>query len=294
MPNESNYILNEKQVKNETELTLHESFKGGRILTGIVAGVEVMPNDNLTCAIVYMEPYKIIIPFDQFMDETPVPGRDPADWKRYLLSKRLGSEVDFVIRGIDEKGEFAIGDRKKAMSRIRNYEGFGAKKPNGEPLISVGNIVPKVRIISSVRSGILVDIKGTEVYIPASELSYSRIQDATVSYPVGSYIDVKITDISQDDEGKPVYKASVKATMANPYEKAMKRFQQGDTYVGQVTTVSKAGVFVKLPGGVDALCGFPDRGVSPVSGSMVTVRITNMQAEQNRIYGKIIHVSAAR
>ena len=289
-----NYILNAKQQKNQTEITLHESLKGGKILTGVVSGIEVMPNDNLTCAIVYIEPYKVVIPFEQFMDATPVQGRDPADWPRYLLSKRLGSEVDFVIRAIDEKEEIAIGDRKRAMERISRYEGFNARNGKGEPIISVGNIIPRARIVSSVRGGIYVEVKGTEIFIPVAELSYSRIQDATTSFPVGNIIDVKITDISTDEEGKPVYKASVRETMENPYVKAMKRFQQGNSYIGTVTVVSKAGVFVRLPGEVDALCAFPDRGVSPVSGSMVTIRITNMDKEQNRIFGRIIHVSAAR
>lgn len=289
-----NYILNEKQQKAQTEQLLSESMRGGKIISGIVSGVEVMPNDNITCAVVYVEPYKIIIPFEQFMDLTPVPNRDPSDHKRFLISKRLGSEVDFVIRAIDEKEEVAIADRKRAMERICRTEGFKAKKPNGEPLISIGNIVPRARIVSSLRGGIIVEVRGTEIFIPAAELSYSRIQDATINFPVGNLIDVKITEISNDEEGNPVYKASVKATMTNPYEKAMKRFQVGDTYVGMVTVVNKLGVFVKLPGGVDALCNFPDRGVSPVSGSMVTVRIQNIQTDLNRIFGRIIHVSAAR
>ncbi|MFR1477577.1 MAG: hypothetical protein ACLSB9_18810 [Hydrogeniiclostridium mannosilyticum] len=81
-------------------LDLLESQKTGRILTGTIQGVE-RPEDNpsRSFAVIYHGEFKVIIPAEEAV-EPPADyrGRLPEDVLHYMLTKRLGAEVDYIVR----------------------------------------------------------------------------------------------------------------------------------------------------------------------------------------------------
>ena len=84
-------------------LDLVESFKTRRILTGTIQGVE-RPADNpsRSLAVLYHGDFKIIIPAEEAVEPPDdFRGRDPGDVLHYMLTKRLGAEVDYIVKGID-------------------------------------------------------------------------------------------------------------------------------------------------------------------------------------------------
>ena len=289
----------DEQLKIQTEadkarndlLDLVESLKTRRILTGTIQGVE-RPADNpsRSLAVLYHGDFKVIIPAEEAV-EPPSDYRDraPEDVLHYLITKRLGAEVDYIVKGIDDGASLAVGSRLEAMAAKRREYYFGTDR-DGNNLLYEG-ICAEARVVSVIRAGIFVDLFGLEVYIPLRELSYQRMLDASANFQPGQRILVKILSIDRSDRNHIRATASIKQAGENPYEKALRRYTVGNRYVGTVSMVDTTGVFVALDGGIDCLCSYPKRG-RPPRGARVTVRILGINHDSNRIWGAITHIAA--
>jgi predicted RNA-binding protein with RPS1 domain len=271
-------------------LDLVESLKTRKILTGTIQGVERSDdNPNISFAVIYHGEFKIIIPADETV-KPPEDFRDrlPGDVMHYLVTKRLGAEVDYIVKGIDQKTGIAAASRLDAMASKRREYYFGSDR-DGNNLLYEG-ISAEARVVSVIRTGIFVDIFGLEVYIPLRELSYQRWMDAGIHFQSGQRVLVKILSIDRSDRNDLRVAASVKQASENPYEKALRRYSVGSRYVGTVSMVDTKGVFVSLDGGIDCLCSHPKRG-RPPRGARVTVRILGINHDSNRIWGAITHMT---
>lgn len=271
-------------------LDLVESQKMGRILTGTIQGVE-RPRPETSLAVLYHGSFKIIIPAEQAVtlpDDRR--GRSVAELYNYMLTKRLGAEVDYIVKGVEPRTGLAAGSRLEAMSAKRR-EYYGADRA-GNRQIHEG-ICAEARIVSVIRAGIFVELFGLETYIPLRELSYQRWMDAGLYFQAGQRVLVKVLEVEASDREHSRVVASVKQAGPNPYEKALWRYSVGSCYVGTVSMVDINGVFVALDEGVDCLCSYPKRG-RPPRGARVTVRILGINKESNRIWGAITHIAAAR
>lgn len=279
----------EDKAKNDL-LDLYESMKVGRILSDTVQGVELTNNDAV--AVLYHGSYKILIPFAEFM---PPPSdyrnRPPRDVHHYLINKRLGGEVDYIVKGIDSNAYVAVASRTEAMRAKRKKYYFGTDR-NGYNILYQG-VVAEARVTATARNGLFADIFGLEVFINVRELSYQRLSDTGLYFQPGQRILVKILTLDRSDKENIKVTASVRQATESPYEKAIRRLNVGDRYVGTVSMVDTNGVFVSLDGGIDCLCPYPLRG-RPPRGSRVTVRILGIDQETNRIWGSITHFSIPR
>lgn len=272
-------------------LDLLESQKTGKILTGTIQGVERGTDDqSLSFAVIYHGEFKVIIPATEAVDSPEdYRGRSPEDVLHYMLTKRLGAEIDYIVKGIDPKTGIAAASRLEAMRAKRKQYYYGTDR-DGNNLIYPG-ITAEARVISVIRAGIFVDLFGLEIYIPLRELSYQRLMDAAGAFQPGQRILIKVLEINRGDRNNLKVSASVKQATENPYEKALRKYSIGNRYVGTVSMVDTTGVFVALDGGIDCLCSYPKRG-RPPRGSRVTVRILGINHETNRIWGAITHISA--
>ncbi|MCB5393393.1 S1 RNA-binding domain-containing protein [Longicatena caecimuris] len=280
------------KAKNDL-LDLLESQKTGRILTGTIQGVE-RPADNpsRSLAVIYHGEFKVIIPAEEAVEPPDdYRGRLPEDVLHYMLTKRLGAEVDYIVKGIDPKSGLAVASRLEAMKAKRKAYYLGTDRDGNNLLYS--GVCAEARIVSVIRAGIFVDLFGLEIYIPLRELSYQRWMDAAAYFQPGQRILVKVLEVDRSDRNRIKATASVKQAGENPYEKALRRYSVGNRYVGTVSMVDTNGVFVALDGGIDCLCSYPKRG-RPPRGSRVTVRILGINNDSNRIWGAITHIAAAR
>ena len=281
-----------EKAKNDL-LDLLESQKTGRILTGTIQGVE-RPEDNpsRSFAVIYHGEFKVIIPAEEAV-EPPADyrGRLPEDVLHYMLTKRLGAEVDYIVKGIDPASGIAAASRLDAMKAKRKQYYLGTDRDGNNLLYS--GVCAEARIVSVIRAGIFVDLFGLEIYIPLRELSYQRWMDAAAHFQPGQRILVKVLEVDRSDRNHVKATASVKQSGENPYEKALRRYSVGNRYVGTVSMVDTNGVFVALDGGIDCLCSYPKRG-RPPRGSRVTVRILGINHDSNRIWGAITHIAAPR
>lgn len=274
-------------------LDLIESMKTQKILTGTIQGVE-QPEDNpsRSLAVIYHGDFKVIIPAEEaVLPPEDNRGRSQEDVMHYTLTKRLGAEVDYIVKGIDPQSGVAVASRLEAMAAKRKEYYFGTDR-DGNNILYEG-VCAEARIVSVIRAGIFVDLFGLEIYIPLRELSYQRLLDASSQFQPGQRVLVKILSIDRSDRNHIKASASVKQAGENPYEKALRRFSVGNRYVGTVSMVDTTGVFVALDGGVDCLCSYPKRG-RPPRRARVTVRILGLNMESNRIWGAITHIAAPR
>lgn len=285
-------ITDADKARNEL-LDLLESYRGKKHLSGSIQGIENPSGDpSKTLAVLYYGEYKVIIPLAEAVEPPEDLKGQPLDYVlNYMLNKRLGAEVDYIIKGIDAKEKIAVGSRIEAMRNKRKTYYFGTDRDGNNLLYP--DLCAEVRVVSVVRSGIFVDLFGLEVFIPLRELSYQRLMDAEKYFTPGQRTLVKILDIDRTDRRNIKVRASVKQAGENPYDKALKKYSVGNRYVGTVSMVDTNGVFVSLDGGIDCLCNYPKRG-RPPRGARVTVRILGINYNTNRIWGAITHIAAAR
>ncbi|MFR5648978.1 MAG: S1 RNA-binding domain-containing protein [[Eubacterium] siraeum] len=280
------------KAKNDL-LDLIESMKTKRILTGTIQGVErPEDNPNRSLAVIYHGDFKIIIPAEEAVEPPEdFRGRSESDIMHYMLTKRLGAEVDYIVKGIDPKAGIAVASRLEAMAAKRKEYYFGTDRDGNNLIYS--DVCAEARIVSVIRAGIFIDLFGLEIYIPLRELSYQRLLDASAQFQPGQRVLVKVLTVERSDRNQVKVTASVKQAGENPYEKALKKYSVGNRYVGTVSMVDTTGVFVSLDGGIDCLCSYPKRG-RPPRGARVTVRVLGINKENNRIWGAITHIATPR
>lgn len=280
------------KAKNDL-LDLIESMKTKRILTGTIQGVErPEDNPNRSLAVIYHGDFKIIIPAEEAVEPPEdFRGRSESDIMHYMLTKRLGAEVDYIVKGIDPKAGIAVASRLEAMAAKRKEYYFGTDRDGNNLIYS--DVCAEARIVSVIRAGIFIDLFGLEIYIPLRELSYQRLLDASAQFQPGQRVLVKVLTVDRSDRNQVKVTASVKQAGENPYEKALKKYSVGNRYVGTVSMVDTTGVFVSLDGGIDCLCSYPKRG-RPPRGARVTVRVLGINKENNRIWGAITHIATPR
>ena len=260
-------------------IDLSESMKSRRVITGTIAGIEHMDESpDLAYAVVYHGAFKVIIPASEMFEFD----EDAADnYRGATLSRRLGAEIDYVVKGIETDAGVAAGSRLEAM-RQRRREYYR----NGHHQLEAGDIA-EARVVSVIRPGAFVELFGIEQFIPLEELSYLRWVDATPHFRVGDRVLVKILELDLSDRNNISLKLSVKQAGEDAFKQAISRFKVGNIYVGNVTMITAVGVFVSFEN-VSCLCQFPKRK-RPAIGSPVTVRILGADLERLRLWGAIVY-----
>ena len=85
------------KAKNQL-LDLMESYKAERVLTDFVRGVEKI--NGSFASVLYHGDFKVIIPaMEAIIPPKDYRGKDPEVVHRYMLTKRLGTEFDYIVKG---------------------------------------------------------------------------------------------------------------------------------------------------------------------------------------------------
>ena len=282
-------VATEADTEMKYLLDLLASLRSRHILTGKLEGVESSEAGDPRAVLRYGS-FKVLIPsFEMMEPPEDMRGMNPNEVMRYLISKRLGAEIDFIVKGIDQDAGVVVASRNEAMTVRRRQFYFGQDR-EGNNILYEG-AVAEARVTSVIRSGIFVELFGVETYIPATEVSYQRILDCGKLYAVGQKVLVKILNIDRSQPKRIQVSVSIKQTKKNPYDSIVEKYIPGNHYIGTVTMVDVNGVFVALDGGVDCLCVYPVRGI-PLIGSRVTVRIYKVNPDTKRITGDIVHTAS--
>lgn len=206
------------------------------------------------------------------------------------IKRRIGSDVRFVAKHVDEKGQVAYADRLKAQS-ITARNNFIRAQSDGAPRIINGMIV-KGQVIYTTTKGIIVDALGIDVKIPKEELSHSYVGNARDECKVGESVNVRLSDIKEISvvKNETPYKlvtatGSIKAASPNHKEKLYDQIKVDSINAAEITYIEEAGVFCRLRGGVDCLCALPKFGENPKRGDTRLVKITDKVDDKMFLYG---------
>lgn len=189
--------------ENVNELAIKELLRSKeekRILTSKISGIEdeyyKYKNKNISCAIVWYEDIKILIPIQEL---------GISKINKSIIRGMLGAEIDFIIIEIDTISNIAIASRKEAMQLRAKLE---------LPKLKYNDIV-KVRIIAVGVKHILVELYGKEVIIKANNLQHIFIVNCKNYYTVGEYLKVRIKKIDIENN---IFELNSKDFIKNPFK----------------------------------------------------------------------------
>lgn len=137
-------------------LDLLESQRSKRILTGTIQGVEGGPGSNSrSVAVIYRGDYKILIPAElAVLPPEDYGGRAPAEVLHQMITRRLGAEVDYIVKGVEAEEHLAVASRLEAM-RAKRSQYYSS----GRDGVREGSCA-EARVVSVIRAGIFIDLFG--------------------------------------------------------------------------------------------------------------------------------------
>lgn len=263
-----------------------------RILTGTLDGVE-QTESGLTLAIVSYKGFRVAIPIKEMLlypGKLPIGPEylDTMNRLRRILMTRLGSEIDFVVKGHDNKSRSAVGSRKDAMYRKR--QSFYLDKDElGEPMIYEGRVV-QARVVAVAEKIIRVEVFGVECAIVARGLSRSWMGDATEKFSVGDRILVRVLKISGSTVEDLAITVDVRSVFKDSGQDKLKKCVPQGRYAGRVTDVRGGMVFIRLNNGVNAIAHSCYDRRTPGKRDDVSFSVTRLDPEQGVAIGIITRI----
>ena len=284
-------VLPEDVLMEQAWYELQNAFAIKRPLTGILSGVEDEKDGGVV--VLYYKEYRVLIPFDE-MDLKLVKSESDTDKtmrtkRRRALSYMIGSEIDFMIMGLDEEFRTVVASRAKAMAYKRHHYYFDNE--TGKAKIKLGSVV-EARVMAVGEKMIRLELFGVECTVPAKEICWEWLGDARERYNVGDRVNAMITQIEKNTKTEKVFiSASMKQLTKNTAVENLAKCRPQGRYSGKITDIHKGLIFVRLDIGVNALayhCAdtrFPGKHDRV---SMIIHRLDTRQAVAVGIITKII------
>ena len=295
-------FIPQEEIRKKEYFELVRSQKAKAVLSGKVIATSYI-SGNLVSIIRYGEgTFDIYIPYAEMNIEKDVDAeyikKNPKAAEKHMrgiLNRRIRSDIDFIVLGIDEEKGVAIASRKEAMKRQKELWYFGRKKDRSF-LLEQGKPY-EARIVSSNAISCIVECHGIEQRLTPKDISYRHIQDVSKEFPVGKTVKMTfpILERSTVDGKKQIrIKMSIKEASADPRLKYFDRYKTGSCVSAIVSGFAENGIYCRIEdvrGQIDIKCDFSqydDRGL-PSIGDEVLCIITAMNPEELKIRGEIVH-----
>lgn len=261
------------------ELSIKELLRSkeeNRILTGKISGIEdeyyKFKNENISCAIVWYEDIKILIPSTHL---------GPTKINKSMIRGMLGAEIDFIVIEIDTNSNIAIASRIAAMELRAELELSKLKI----------NDTVKVRILAVGVKHIIVELYGKEINIKAADLQHTYILNCKDIYNPGESLKVRIKNI---DIQNNIYELVAKDFTINPYKDIRKYITENGEYTGKVIAFPKknSGIIVQLDtSNITCLVRVPARFNNyPHFFDNVLIKVTEIKENKKLIYGYLMRI----
>lgn len=270
---------------------IRNAYRTHKILTGTLGGIE--QNDaGKTLIIVEYKGYRVVIPLKEMVINLPnnLSGQAYVDMittQNKRLSKMLGAEIDFIVRGIDSKTKSIVASRREAMLKKRQTFYMLADE-NGNYRIYDGRIV-QARIIMVSEKAVRIEAFGVECTISARDLSWDWIGDAQERFFVGDQVLVRILSVNRDNIEDISIKADIKSVSENR-QNNLKLCRIQGKYAGKVTDVHKGVVYIRLTNGVNAIAHSCYDRRMPGKKDDVSFAVTHLDEDQGVALGIITRI----
>ena len=299
---EVGYVTNADIAKKALE-EMRSAWTVGRPLKGIVSRVSLAKNSDGSpflvggaktyCCNVMYGPINVMIPLPFMMRISPNERLKTAEEKdkflKLLANERIGSEVEFVIKSLDERSMTAVASRLDALDLAR---GRWMQKKSRSYVLREGDII-EARVCYVTNGAVCVEAFGIEQNIPLREITYRRLSSARDLYMAGDRIPVKIMSLKRTSLSEGGFdiqvELSAKEAEHDPRELYMRHIDVGDTSIGIVKQVTARLVYVGLHGlDIDVICHQSKEFTPPSKGQQVLVVITEKDEEAKELKGNII------
>ncbi len=173
---------------------------------------------------------------------------------RYCPELQVGDTVEVYIENQeDKKGQLVLSHKKARQSR--SWDRVNAALENNE--------IVKGFVKCRTKGGMIVDVFGTEAFLPGSQIDVKPIRDYDTF--VGKTMEFKIVKINQEFKNVVVsHKALIEAELEQQKKEIIGKLEKGQILEGTVKNITSYGVFIDL-GGVDGLIHITDLSWGRVS-----------------------------
>ena len=266
--------------ENSVWFELRSAFRAHRILSGRMDAMERTPN-GMHLVIVYYKDFRVAIPYDEMnINLIDAPELGSLNVRRdKIIGTMLGSEIDFIIKGIDQEERTIVASRKEAMMRKRSTF-YAQPKNDGSYHIYEGRIV-QARVIAVAEKVIRVEVFGVECPIIARDISWDWMGDCHDYYHIGDRILVRVTAIQNRDdiENLRIHADIRSITDAETLEKLNKCKIQS-RYAGVITDIRGGRLYIRLSNGVNAIAETCYDPRTPGKRDEVSVALTKIDTER--------------
>ena len=166
---------------------------------------------------------------------------------RYAPDLKVGDTVEVYIENQeDKKGQLILSHKKARQSR--SWERVNAALESNEVVTGF--------VKCRTKGGMIVDVLGTEAFLPGSQIDVKPIRDYDTF--VGKNMEFKIVKINQEFRNVVVsHKALIEAELEQQKKEIISKLEKGQILEGTVKNITNYGVFIDL-GGVDGLIHITD------------------------------------
>lgn len=260
--------------KNEWEM-IYASYRSGSVLTGTVVGndnIKVTGKGDVLCLAVIRYRVKVIIPYNEVWYDNE---KSPPE---HVLRSMAGSEIDYVITGIDREEGCCTASRRKALE-IRQRSFLKLKPQIGK---RVG-----CDIIAVGRSKALCSCNGFDVSLKTRDISFASIPDLREYLHTGEKHEGVIKAFDSDTKTLSI---SIKEAKPHPFDGAESRHPVNSRRASLITGKYGGGVFCRIEEGLDCLCKYlPEQSDSDFHiGDRVIIVIKKYNYERKLIFGRIL------
>ena len=246
-----------------------------------------------TLAVVDYKGFRVVIPLKEMLVklEKNLKGTEYTEMIRRqnkLLSNMLGCEIDFIVKGVDQKTRTVVASRKEAMLKKRQVF-YMNQDASGAYRIYEGRTV-QARVIAVAEKAVRIEAFGVECSIMARDLSWDWIGDANDRFSVGDQILVRILEVNRDSLEELSIRADVKSVSENTNRTYLKQCRVQSKYAGKVTDVHKGVVYVRLNNGANAIAHTCLDRRTPGKKDDVSFAVTHIDEDRGVAVGIITRI----
>lgn len=202
-------------------------------------------------------------------------------------SKHLNQTYTFYVSRVDEGGRNVVISRRDFLEaeRARMAEETLAHIKSGDTVSG--------RVARLMDFGAFIDLGGVDGFVHISELSWVRFDHPREFLSEGDLVNARVLEITPGARpGDTRISLSMKELEEDPFIKALRDVQVGDTLNGTVSRLMDFGAFIEVAPGVEGLCHIseldPGRRVRHPSevvqvGDTVQVMVLNIDPRKRQI-----------
>jgi len=237
-----------------------KEFKEDTIIPGEVIDIQ---DDEAVIDIGYKS--EGIVPLEEFEEPEEV---------------QVGEEYEVLLESVSNQGGMLQISHEKGRE-IRAWERIIESKEEGD--------LVEGKVVRQVKGGLLVDIGGITVFLPASQVDIRKVPDIGVF--IGEEVKCKILKIDEERMNIIVSRRRlIEEKRERQKKKLLKEIEPGQVREGVVKNIVDFGVFVEL-GGVDGLLHITDMSWGRVEDprekveldEKITVKVLDVDEERERI-----------